>query len=481
MNNNDNQSFLKVFFSLGIGTFLYLIVGLIGTPIITRLVDPVDYGQMSILSVYSNIGMMLCGLGLDQTLVRYFYQEEDPSYQRKLLHNCYAIPLIFTAICGIALLISHFCGLKWMTLTELILLLINVVVLILSRFAMLLLRLRFHSKIFSLANIVQKATYIVMSVVLILLIKKHHFIILAVSTITGVLVSTVIAMLYERDLWKFPKLKTNFPIRRSELLLYGLPLMLSSSITVLFNALDKLFIEHFCTLSDVGVYASAMNLMAVFSIIKTSFTAIWMPSAVSHYEKNPDNKDFFQQGHAFISILMLCLGAAVILFKDVFVLLLGQEYHDASFILPYLMFESIMYTISETTATGMVVQKKSMYQVIVAGGACLANFIGNLILTPLYGPQGAALSTGISYIIYFAIRTALSNRVFYVNYGLHRLAISVAALFGFAAYGSNYAFSWVTVVLFLGVIAVIAIAYRKDLVHAWKIGVNMVSKFLKHK
>ena len=67
----SSQSFIKNFFVLGIGSFVYLIIGLIGTPVITRLVDPAEYGYMSMFTVYSNIGLMFCGLGLDQTLVRY--------------------------------------------------------------------------------------------------------------------------------------------------------------------------------------------------------------------------------------------------------------------------------------------------------------------------------------------------------------------------------------------------------------------------
>ena len=481
MKQNGTHSFLKDFFTLGIGTFLYMIIGLIGTPIITRLVDPTDYGQMSIITVYSNFGLMFCGLGLDQTLVRFFYRKEDTDYQRNLLYSCCKLPALIGLGAGILLLISHFLGLQWLTLTELILLAINVIVLIIHRYAMLLMRLRYHSKLYSLVNIIQKVSYIVLTVVLVLLINDHHFVILAVATILSTLLASIIAMIFERDLWRLPKRMGASAVSQSELLKYGLPLMLSSSITVLFNGLDKLFIEHFCTLSDVGIYASAMNLIAVFSIIKTSFTTIWMPAAVNHYEKNPEDTSFFQKGHAFISIVMLCFGAAVILFKDVFVLLLGEEYHSASFILPYLMFEPIMYTISETTTTGIVVQKKSAYQIIVACGSCAANFVGNLILTPLMGPQGAALSTGLSYVLFFVLRTVFANRVFYVRYGLHRLAISVIALFGFAFYGSNNTFSWLTVVLFLAVIAVIILAYRKDLGHAIQIGKNMVGKFLKKK
>ena len=97
MEQNGKKSFLKDFMTIGIGTLIYMIIGVIGTPIITRLVDPVDYGQMSMLTVYSNIGLMLCGLGLDQTLLRYFYREDHINYQRKLVLTCCGFPMFAAA------------------------------------------------------------------------------------------------------------------------------------------------------------------------------------------------------------------------------------------------------------------------------------------------------------------------------------------------------------------------------------------------
>ena len=204
-----------------------------------------------------------------------------------------------------------------------------------------------------------------------------------------------------------------------------------------------------------------MNLMAVFSIVRTSFNAIWMPAAVEHYERDPGDKTFFRQGNAFISVLMLLFGAGVVLCKDLFVMLLGSKYQAASMVVPYLMFEPILYTISETTATGIVVQKKSGYQLLVVGGACLGNFLGNWLLVPWIGVQGAALSTGLSYILFFALRTGFANKVFYVNYRLPRFYLLVAALFLFAAYGSNHRFSWQQAVAFLGIAATVLLAYRE--------------------
>lgn len=68
--------------------------------------------------------------------------------------------------------------------------------------------------------------------------------------------------------------------------------------------------------------------------------------------------------------------------------------------IPFLAFHPIMYTISEVTVGGLVFKKKSKIQVIVSVVPCVVNFIGNTILVPFYGGRGAAISTGISYILF---------------------------------------------------------------------------------
>lgn len=485
MVQKKEKSFLNDFFTLGAGTFLYLLVGVIGTPIITRLVDPVDYGRMSMITVYSGIGVLVCGLGLDQTLVRFFYKDESIKFKRKLLQFCYALPLLFVAVLTILLFafryVSDYLGFAMLSVTELALLILNTIAQLLHRYGTLILRLRYSTKLLSGVNIIQKASYIIMTVVLIFSTNTNHFLILAISTIFSGIFAFIIAAVYERDMWRPAPTGYKLSVSKGELLKYSIPLMFSGGISMLFNSLDRLFINHYCTLADVGVYASAINLMAVFSVIKTSFNAIWMPSAVKHYENNPEDKKFYQQGNAFISVVMIMFGAAVVLFKDLFVLLLGPEYQEASKIIPFLMFEPIMYTVSETTATGIVVQKKSAYQLAVAGISCLLNFVGNWILTPIIGPQGAAISTGISYIAFFTIRTYFANKVFYVDYKLSRFSISTVALLLFAVYGSLHSFSVIQIVMFLGVTAVTLLAYREHIPFAINYAKQMAFKFLKKK
>lgn len=483
MAQKKEKSFLNDFFVLGVGMFFYLLVGVIGTPIITRLVDPVDYGRMSMITVYSGIGVLICGMGLDQTLTRYFYHDEDINYKRKLLQFCCVIPLLFASVLSILIFLLRFVteayGFDTISLSELVLLVLNTFAQLLHRYGMLILRLRYSTKMYSVVNILQKVLYILMTVVLVFASDMEHFLILAVSTAFSAVFAFIISMIYERDIWKLAPADYKFRISKSELLKYSFPLMLSGGISMIFNSLDRLFINHYCTLSDVGVYASAVNLMAVFSVIKTSFNSIWMPSAVKHFENNREDKVFYQQGNALISVLMIIFGAAVVLFKDLFVLLLGPEYREASKIIPFLMFEPIMYTVSETTATGFVVQKKSAYQLAVSVISCLLNLFGNWLLTPVLGPQGAAVSTGISYIAFLALRTYFSNKVFYVDYKLSRFAFSTVALLLFSAYGSIHSFSFIQVLMFLGVTAITLLSYKEYIPFAVDYGKQMIFKMMK--
>ena len=50
--------------------------------------------------------------------------------------------------------------------------------------------------------------------------------------------------------------------------------------------------------------------------------------------------------------------------------------------------------------------------------------MGNIFLVPKYGAEGAALSTAISYVVYFFMGTYFSQKLYPVNYHLGKFYIS---------------------------------------------------------
>ena len=129
-----------------------------------------------------------------------------------------------------------------------------------------------------------------------------------------------------------------------------------------------------------------------------------------------------------VAIIMFFLGACLILLKDTIVLMLGNKYRDAVYCLPFLVFHPIMYTVAETTNTGIEKEKKSYFYIIIGIVSCAFNYIGNSILVPMLSERGAAISTGISFIIYWGIRTYISHRLFRVDYGIVKFMISTVFL-----------------------------------------------------
>lgn len=476
MEEQKNKSFVSHFCAIGLGTIISMALGLLSTPIITRMVEPDEYGKFSIFQMYTSIALMVLCLGLDQSLVRFFYVHDEKEYKQSLVRYCFWIPFATTLLMSAIVSILSLGGIiKFeFTPTVMVLLSINVIVAVANRIAVLLLRITYQSKKFAACNVLAKLFYVAIALILCKTIKAHFFVLLAIASIVSVTVSTLFAIFESRELWSF---SVKFPLtNRNEIIRYGMPLILSMGITTVFQAIDKMSLNHYCTYADVGIYSSAMTLVNIFAIIQSTFNSLWGPMQVEHYTKHPEDTSYNQKANRMITVVMFFIGITLILVKDVFALLLGEKYRLAGAILPFLIFNPIMYTISETTCPGIGKSKKSYLNIIVASGACITNLIGNTILVPKLGCQGAAISTGVSYFVFWALRTVLSNRYYYIDYGIPKFLTITLLVSGYALYNTFVPFNWISFVLYIILVAVIILLYRSALNDIIKILYNFVKE-----
>ena len=181
---------------------------------------------------------------------------------------------------------------------------------------------------------------------------------------------------------------------------------------------------------------------------------------VEHYEKEPENRTFYQKGFRIMSFVMFLIGISLILCKDMFVLLLGEDYRGSAAMIPFLCLSPIMLTISDITVIGITFSKKSYLQIIVVAVACAANIMGNTLLVPIMGGIGAAISTGLSYIVFFAMRTFLSNRYFPMKWDVGKFSIIVLLFLAYAWYNTFHSFGAVTVLGYVMILAIIVCNYQ---------------------
>lgn len=477
-------TFLKHFVIISSGTLISMILGFLSTPIITRIVSPYEYGKYSIFITYANMAVTILYLGLDQAMVRYFYENNTKEYHKELLLKCIRLPIILSFILSIIIIILYISHILNFELDKclLILLCIYINILIIYRFSLLLVRLQYKSKLYSILGIVQKLVYIILSIFMIYTENFSNIFSLASSTTIAAAICVILSAISEREICFFNPVigQKIYNIPQKELLKYAYPYIFSTGITILFQSADQIALKLFCSYKEVGIYSSTMTLVHIFAVIQTTFNTLWTPMAVEHYSKDKSDTKFYQKGNQVITIIMFFIGFSLILIKDIFALLLGDKYSEAAYILPFLIFNPIMYTVSETTVNGLVFMKKSKLQVVVSVGACTVNIIGNIILVPRFGCQGAAISTGLSYIVFFSLRTFFSNKYFYVDFKLKKFYFLTLLSVIYSFYNTFVHFNILTIVGYIFCISVIVFMYIDTIKWGGKYLFNYLKKFIQN-
>ncbi len=163
---------------------------------------------------------------------------------------------------------------------------------------------------------------------------------------------------------------------------------------------------------QIGIYSAAFKVAQVLSLVQSGFTTFWVPMAYERYSKNNQDTSFFVRANEMVSFVMFSVGFLLLGFKDILFLLLARSYRESSMVFPFLSFLPIMYSISETTVVWINFKKKSYWHMLITTVSALTNYIGNTLLVPIYGARGAAISTGISYIVFFWMRTLVAMRLY---------------------------------------------------------------------
>lgn len=460
----QKNGLIKQFAVIGSGTLINLLLGLISTPIITRIVNPEEYGQLSLFTMYANIAIMVLCIGLDQATVRYYYEKDTIKYKQSLVFKCIWLPIIVSILVSALIITLSTSGIYTFEFDSVIMILlcVHTTSQVVYRFSQLVVRLERKVKLYSTLQILQKISYIILVLTLCYTVRNNYLLLLVAATVSSYMICMVTSIAAQGDVWNVKKLDTNacsVPI--SELLHYSTPFIFSMGVTTLFQAIDKISLNYYCTYKEVGIYSSTMTLVHIFAIVQTAFNTLWGPMSVEHYTKYPEDKKFHQHGNQVITVIMFLLGISLILVKDVFAILLGEEYREAAYILPFLIFNPIMYTISETTVGGLVFKKKSNMQIVVAVGACVTNIIGNTILVPNLGSQGAAISTGISYIVFYLLRTILGMKYYHVDFKLPKFILLTGVVSLYALYNTFVAFNWCSVLGYVICLIVLIVLYKE--------------------
>jgi O-antigen/teichoic acid export membrane protein len=396
-------------------TFLYRII-------IARYYDSSVYGLFTLSFMIVTWIILICSFGLYDSIARYipFYRGREQNNKiRYLVQNSLRLLTIVGIISGILLfLCSNLIGsffnsedlnifLKIFAFSIPFLIILDVLHIIILSFE--------NATAYSLIYNIFQSGIKPLLLIIFIFIGLGGIISVSFSFTIGSILSMILIYIY--FLKKFPDIFWNYTIYKKdkfeinkEIFIYAFPLLLTNIVGGIFSSIDSFLLGHFKTVSDVGLYNSALTIATLLLVTPILFIKLFFPLIMKEYSK----KNIFiiselsKQVTKWIFLINFPIFILMILFPGVIInLLFGKEYLFASNGLRILLIGNLISSVFMISIYLVSMIGKSKINLINTIICSILNLILNFILIPLpkifgidnnFGLIGAALSNTISTI-----------------------------------------------------------------------------------
>lgn len=389
------------------------ILGFITLPIITWFYSVEDVGRVSMLQVFTSFFILLFCLGLDQAYVREFHSTKEKAQ----LFKTTLLPGLLLSILSLILVLSYDSTIIALWLYDIpdtylsIITIICFVIALVSRFLSLIIRMQERALAFSMSQLLPKILFLFFILFTVWLqFSRDTYNLLTANALSIVFAFLIFSWNTRTDLIATFKYKIEKEQLR-QVLTFGLPLVIGGLAAWGLNVMDKLFLRAMSNYTELGIYSVAMSIAAVAAIISGIFNTIWSPMVFKWESENSVDLKKIDNISEIILVIIYFLIVLSGLFSWVIPYLLPKQYSIIQFLITTCLLGPLFYTLSETTAVGIALTRKTKLSMLASVGAMLVNLLGNYLLVPKYGAIGATASTAFAFWCFFILRTEFSKLV----------------------------------------------------------------------
>lgn len=416
MKNKTINDFINYFFSdLFVKGFLF-----ISLPLLSRLMEPSEYGKLSLINSAISIIFVFLSFNI-QNAISNRYMSNKENFGSYLYSNLSVlIPLQLFVILASPLYLGYLE--YWFGLQDrdiFYVLIICSMLTIFNIYTGFLLASR-NSKEFSIWNIMSKLSELALIFVFAFLLNDEKYLskIYSQLLVTSFVLILVIPRLYRLLVRDF-----NFRYVRAAMK-FALPLIPHVLTNNLLSQIDRFLINSELGALATGIYSFSYNLGMAIVVVIMAWNSSWQPKLfqlLSEGNKGSISKIVYSSG-----VVMLFLSVLAILFSEEAVILFADPaYYDSIRIVPIIVIGNALIHIYMSYANFVFYEKKTFYISLSTGAALLVNVSLNLWLIPIYGIEGAAWATVISYFLLCLFHYLTSTFLLKLNH------LSVWLLLGF--------------------------------------------------
>jgi O-antigen/teichoic acid export membrane protein len=386
------------------GVALQILVQALSLPVLTRLLDPAQYGLVATVLVVANLLAVVVDLGLARTVTRvHFRGPEGPAEARALVAGGLVV------IVALSALVSVSAGLWGAWLGDEGARVVHAAVLLGAAMAA-------RGLVLGLLRAAQRARAYLL--VMVLGTAAAQLVALLTAAIWGTALSYVLGLAggtlaagllgvgLVRPRWGREGVLSSWAVR------FGLLLVPGELAAVAIWFSDRIVLELLLGLEAVGRYQVAYTLGSVLLMLAMGVSQAWAPVV---YGTAPADRPVVAEQTRRLLLSLGGYGAAAVALAapPVLVGLIPSEYRPQDlFAVTAVVALCVLPLIAQQGASHLLTAaERAGVLAVTAVAAAVLNVVATLLLVPVLGLLGAAVATLLTYVVWASVLTAAARRL----------------------------------------------------------------------
>lgn len=415
----------------GFSDILSRAIGFLLIPLYTHYLTPSNYGTLELLDLTSYIIGLFLAMGIAQAVVRFYYDYSDKERRDQVI-SVALITLWVISVAVLAILISFSPMISQVVMKSrgyynmFNIIFISTVIGLSNEIPLTVLRIEEKSLIYLSFTLTKLVLTLSLNILFIVKFNMGIIGILYSGLIATLIMGAVITIYILRRI----KISYSIPILRS-MLGYSIPLMWSWFGMFVINFGDRFFLQRMMTTADVGIYSLAYKFGMLPNVLVLSpFLMIWGPKRFDLL-KEPNAREIYSKVFTYFLLIQFFVGLGIVIaIKEIIQIVATPDYYDSFKYVSLILLAYIANGIYLYVQFGVHIEKKTKYLAYATIFGAILNIAGNLILIPLIGIWGAAISTFISFFFLLVFIFLPSQRFYHISYEwkriLHMSLVAVA-------------------------------------------------------
>ena len=387
-----------------ISSFLLKGIGLITTPVFSRMLTKAEYGIAENFNALLSIMIIVASLCLPATLIRARFDFKDSliSY----IKTCLLINIITSIIIAFCFSLFKTQITEFFFLDTKYFVVLFFVVSANPAFEIFILLNQFDYKYkkVSVINSLVAILGIGFSFLLLLFFKENIFAKLFGAQIPLIILGITLYFFFftKRGKINFRYVKYILPI--------AIPFVIHSLSGAILNSADRIMITNICGTEENALYSIGCSVGQLANVLWAAMNTAFVPwlGEIMHLKKYDELRKF---STFYISFFVVCVLGVILIAPELLFFLGGSKYSEAKYVIPAIVISNVFLFLYSMYVNIEQYEKKTNGMALATTISAVINIVLNWILIPIYGYVVAAYTTMLGYLVMLILHYFLVKRI----------------------------------------------------------------------